>query len=193
MMQRMFCSLLACTVLLAWVLTAAEGSAGTIYKYEDENGCLHFTDLPVSDKYRPFLVFRNHPEVGFEELLRLVKKYSRLYDMDEHLVQAVVQVESAFKPTAVSHAGAQGLMQIMPGTQKDLGLLEPFDPDCNIEAGVRYLKQMVSRFGNVVHALAAYNAGPSQVVRYKGVPPFPETQQYVKKVIALYENLKIRQ
>lgn len=164
--------------------------AGTIYMYEDERGCLHFTDLPTSDEYRPFLVFRDNPNVEHGEIVRLVKKYSRQYGMDEHLVQAVVAIESGYEPRAVSRAGAQGLMQIMPETQKDLGVTEPFDPDCNIEAGVRYLRKLLNDFGNVQHALAAYNAGPSKVIKYKGIPPYKETQQYVRKVLALYDDLR---
>jgi soluble lytic murein transglycosylase-like protein len=99
------------------------------------------------------------------------------------LVHAVVQAESNYQPRARSRAGARGLMQVLPSTARDLGIGNLYDPLNNLEAGVQYLKLLLTRF-DLTHALAAYNAGPAAVVRHQGVPPFPETQRYVDAVVA---------
>jgi soluble lytic murein transglycosylase-like protein len=118
----------------------------------------------------------------------LVDFYAKRHQMDPALVRAVVRAESDFDPRSVSSAGAMGLMQLMPDTAKSLGVSDPFDPAQNLDGGVRYLKQMLQRFGDVPQALAAYNAGPSNVVRYQGIPPFPETQQYVQRVMQYWKG-----
>ena len=100
---------------------------------------------------------------------------------------AVVQIESAFLPRAVSPKGAQGLMQLMPATAAELGVTDPFAPDQNLAAGVRYLSGLLSRYdGDVRRALAAYNAGAASVDRYGGIPPYPETRAYVERVLEVY-------
>ena len=108
------------------------------------------------------------------------------------LIMAVIEVESGYESQAISSAGAEGLMQIMPETQKELGVEKPFDPEENIEAGVRYLRRMLDRFRSVELALAAYNAGPSHVEKYGGIPPFDETRRYVAKVMARLKGDRVR-
>lgn len=105
------------------------------------------------------------------------------------LISAVIAAESAYRPDAVSPAGAQGLMQLMPGTARSLGVQNPFDPLQNVMGGSRYLQQQLQRFGSVEKALAAYNAGPGAVERYGGIPPYPETQNYVRRVMQLLHRL----
>jgi hypothetical protein len=112
----------------------------------------------------------------------IIEKYAAQYDLDPWLVRGVIQVESNFRPTAVSPVGAGGLMQLMPGTASYLGCRDRFDVDQNIAAGARYLRMMLDRFGDEDLMIAAYNAGPGNVERYGGVPPFAETQRYVVKV-----------
>jgi hypothetical protein len=134
-----------------------------------------------------------YPEVIVDtKLLGLVNSHSKKNGLDPRLVYALIEQESRFNPCAVSPKGAQGLMQIMPDTQKLLGLTEPFDPERNIAAGTRYLRSMLDKFQTEVMALAAYNAGPGAVAKHGGVPPYDETKDYVLKVVDRYFMLRLR-
>lgn len=120
-----------------------------------------------------------------ERLARLdstIERAATAHDVPPWLIKAVIAAESAGDPTAVSRAGAKGLMQLMDGTARDLGVKDAFDPEQNIWGGTRYLRVMLDRFGSIPLALAAYNAGPGAVERYGGIPPYSETQNYIRRV-----------
>ncbi len=126
-----------------------------------------------------------------EDIENLIVKYAQKNNLDPDFIKAVVKQESGFNPDAKSKCGAMGLMQLMPATAKSLGVENAFDPEQNIEGGVKYLKSMLNRFDNDPKlALAAYNAGPNAVMKYGDIPPYKETQNYVKNIMSLYENMK---
>ncbi|UQZ89393.1 hypothetical protein C4J81_09360 [Deltaproteobacteria bacterium Smac51] len=128
-------------------------------------------------------------DFNHENMMAHVMAASVKYDLEPALIMAVIKAESAFNPKAVSHAGAQGLMQLMPGTARDMGCRNPFDPRQNIMGGSRYLRLMLDRFGGDVSlALAAYNAGPGRVARHGGIPNIAETKSYVKIVMNNYKK-----
>ena len=119
----------------------------------------------------------------------LIEKYARRYGVDKKLIRAVMRQESGFNPQAVSPKGAMGLMQLMPGTAALMGVTDPWDPEQNIAGGVKYLRRCISQFQDLRHALAAYNAGPENVVKYNGCPPFAETRNYVASVMRNYSGV----
>ncbi len=183
-------------VVLMLLMTAAHAlphsaaAQKAIYAKTDEEGVLCLTDRNA-EGYRVYMVFRDimrqYGHVNRGEIVSIATRWSERYGLDPRLVQSVIEVESGFCNEVTSSAGAEGLMQIMPETQRDLGVTQPFDPNENIAGGVRYLRQMLDRFGSLELALAAYNAGPGNVEKYGGVPPFKETRNYVRKVLALYK------
>jgi ribosomal protein S30 len=165
---------------------------GKNYVYRMKNGKLLLTDRPQKADYADLVqVFEARKEqffIKYGEYYRnkydtLVQKYSMLNGLDPELVHAVIQVESGYDYTAVSPAGAKGLMQLMDYTANDLGVMNVFDPRENIRAGTVYLSKMMDKYeGNLDFALAAYNAGPTAVDRYKGVPAYKETKNYIKRI-----------
>ncbi|HEM45662.1 MAG TPA: DUF4124 domain-containing protein [Alphaproteobacteria bacterium] len=190
-------------VLVAGLALAAGAAPGTatagtgIYRYIDAEGVVHFSDTPHDARYRPLeklppelaLSRPAHPEAPAQHVFdALIARTARDCGVDPALVKAVVAAESNFEIEAVSRVGAQGLMQLMPATAAELGVEAPFQPLQNLKGGVRYLKQMLDRYGDVERALAAYNAGPAAVDRHGGIPPYRETQAYVKRVLNYYRG-----
>lgn len=132
-----------------------------------------------------------HEEKAERNFDHIIQRVAKSYDVDPALVRAIIMAESSYNPRAVSKKGAKGLMQLMPKTAKYLGIEDSFDPEHNIDGGVRYFKELLNQFnGNVKLALAAYNAGSRRVREYKGIPPFKATQLYVKKVFEYHKRYK---
>src|SRR5262245_21920813 len=184
---------------LVWLgiglLTASQASAGgAIYSFIGPDGVIHFTDAPRDRRFKrmpdPKVERRrpSRPPPARWEYDGLIGLTARQHEVEPALVKAVIAAESNFDPEAVSRKGAQGLMQLMPVTGTDLGLEDPFQPGDNVRAGTRYLRTMLDRYGDMERAVAAYNAGPAAVDRYGGVPPYPETQAYVRRVLTYYRH-----
>lgn len=192
---------LVMTASVALVMAASYGSAGDIYRREDEDGVLHFTDTPNEPGFKIFMrdlkkekklrTSFNLTRYGrpTEEFEPIIAQCCTDFGVERSLVKAVIHAESAYNPQAVSPKGAQGLMQLMPGTAQDLKVVNSFDPQDNIRGGVKYLRFLLDTFrGDVPKALAAYNAGLSKVAKYGGIPPYEETRNYVSRVLALQKN-----
>ncbi len=179
-------------ILIGFLFVAPhDGDAGKIYFYIDEQGAYHYSDTPTSSKYVPSSLDFPEPagDLSIAAYDRIIREAARSNDVEYALVKAVIKAESAFNPEAVSTAGARGLMQIMPANFDTFGLGDPSDPEENIHAGTRYLKQLLTRYDDDLHlALAAYNAGPKAVDHYGDIPPYPETQKYVDRVLAYYDR-----
>jgi soluble lytic murein transglycosylase-like protein len=178
--------------------------AASIYVCEDKGGGQRFTNTPDSASCRVFSKKRSSPfpssgrytknrreSFGASRYDSQIVYYGKRYNVDPSLIKAVIRTESSFNRYAVSKRGAQGLMQLMPGTAQDLNIIDPFNPNQNIEGGTRYLRSLLDTFdGDLPKTLAAYNAGPSLVKRVNRVPKIPETVRYVKKVLAYYKGYK---
>ena len=171
--------------------------ASSLYRRVDEEGVTHFTNAPTDPRFKQVGGLSGTaqgwfrlPEVVRTRYSQEIREIAARHRVDADLVEAVIRVESAFNPRAVSNKGAQGLMQLMPRTASALGVRNVFDPYQNIEGGVRHLRYLLDRYpGNVPLALAAYNAGEKAVDQYHGIPPYGETTQYVQKILGQSPSL----
>jgi soluble lytic murein transglycosylase len=167
-----------------------------IYMYIDENGVMHFTNAPTSNEHEYKIYIKEKTAVS--KKFYSTNKYDHFIadaadqtGVDSRLLKAMIKAESDFDPRAVSSKGAMGLMQIMPENFKMLNIENPFDPWQNIRAGAEYFQKMYERFnGKLALSLAAYNAGPTAVDRYKRIPPYQETEEYVRRVLRYYRTFK---
>ena len=186
--------LLATVTLVGALATPASGAADEIYSFVDGAGVIHYTNVPQDARYR--VVIASRAGRAAPPLLRRTSAFddhiraaAQKYGLAPPLVKAVMAAESNFNPAAISEKGATGLMQLMPGTARDMYVYDMLDPAQNIEGGARYLRLLHDQFGgDLERVLAAYNAGPKRVRRSGGaVPAIPETQAYVRKVLGLYK------
>lgn len=172
-------------------------ASADVYKFVDKHGVIHLTDTPAGPGYK--LILRTKRPPGRARVAKSAanrKRYSPIIDemarrarVDRALVHAVVSAESSYDPKAVSSAGAVGLMQLMPATAKRYGVHDRKDPAQNVWAGVRYLRDLLAQFNDLSLALAAYNAGENAVIQYgRKIPPYKETQQYVRRVLQYYRR-----
>ena len=161
-----------------------------IYRYVDKDGVWHFTNVRTDAQYKLYIkTTRKTPSKFIKEYEGIILQASRRFDVDVSLVKAIIKAESYFDHKAVSHKGAQGLMQLMPQTSDAMAVENPFDPEENIFGGTRYLSLLLKRFNNDKRlAVAAYNAGPERVEACNGIPPIAETEQFVKKVMNYYRD-----
>jgi len=201
-----------------WIVCAAlavgfvaRPAMADIFTYKDDNGVVHFTNIPSNDKrYKLLRKEGDNPVPTVASLARastwlpsetLIQQYSPIIErasiahgVEKALVHAVISAESGYNPSAISRAGAIGIMQLMPGTAKRYGVTNSLDPVQNINGGVRYLKDLLVMFnGNIELAVAAYNAGENAVVRYGNrIPPYAETVHYVPKVLGFYRKFQTK-
>jgi hypothetical protein len=171
-------------LLPAWPLW---GQAA-VFVHVDQDGTSHFTDAPTSRHFQPVPAFGLPPDVNLVqgEYADLINEIATQEGVDPDLVKAIIKVESNFNQFAISRKGARGLMQLMPGTAGRYAVSNAFDAEGNIRGGVRYLRYLQDIFGNLSLALASYNAGENAVLRHRSIPPFPETKQYVRRVLYHY-------
>lgn len=169
-------------------------SHADIYKYEDEEGVLHLTNVPSNPKAKYVMIMKEKrvhfpKNIDIRQYDKIISKAAGKFNLDVALIKAVIKAESNFNHRAVSRAGAKGLMQLMPQTASALNVDDVFHPGDNIEGGARYLRYLLNLYrGNLTLALAAYNAGEGAVAKYNyAVPPYRETQDYVRRVLAFYQ------
>ncbi len=166
------------------------------YNYTDEDGVVHITNVPTSSKYRWMMGEKKVPKPNVEKANNkrfedIIYSASARYGIDPTLVKAIVKAESDFDSMAISNKGARGLMQLMPETARTMGVRDIHDPEENIEGGIRKLSLLLNMFDRDVNlAVAAYNAGEQAVLKYRDVPPYTETRNYVKKVLHYYNLYK---
>ena len=166
-----------------------------IYRYVDEDGVIHFSNVPNHYRYRLYISDgKMDYRAYFDRYDKIIKQAALKHGIDSTLIKAVIRAESDFDKNAVSSKGAQGLMQLMPETAKDLEVEDSFDPVENIHAGVRYLKRQLKNFQNDVSlALAAYNAGENAVRRYgHRIPPYTETRTFVDRVLRYWDEFNLQ-
>jgi soluble lytic murein transglycosylase-like protein len=189
--------MLAVLLCIALLFTAMESRAD-IFMQVSEDGTVSFSNAPTSQKSK---VVMKEAETATSRKAsfsgsgkggpfhQIAEEKAKRHNLDPRLIKAVIKAESNWNPYAVSPKGARGLMQLMPGTASDLGVMNIFDPEENIEGGVRYLKYLLEKFnGDTTLAIAAYNAGPTRVEQTMSVPAIPETINYVRRVKNLYSG-----
>ncbi len=188
------CWLAIILILILGCATFIPGDlSAEIYSYTDEDGVLHFSNAPTSARYRyagpensmhASIYYSGGRMTTYDDIIR---EASRHHGMRFELIKAMIHAESNFNPNAISPSGAIGLMQIMPDNLNAFGISDPFDPRDNIMGGTRYLKQLMEKYNRDLSlTLAAYNAGPGAVDKYNDIPPYPETEDYVEKVLTYY-------
>ncbi|HDR14952.1 MAG TPA: DUF4124 domain-containing protein [Desulfobacteraceae bacterium] len=172
------------TMITAMLFSTVTARAD-IYRYVDGEGVIHFSNVPSDSRYTIFMrAAKKDPARYIRDYDDIISRAAHDFGVDRALIKAVIKAESDFNHQAVSHKGAQGLMQLMPQTAHVLDVRDPFDPEANIMGGTRYLSSLLKRFNGDLHlALAAYNAGPERVEMHRGVPPFKETRGFVDRVL----------
>ncbi len=194
-------------LLVAFGLLLVASAEAQTFKLEGPDGTVHFTNAPTDPRYRrmgfvvpppPPALLPSGPgsiparpiaaTVNANRFDDFIRDAANRYSVPERLIRAVIRVESGFNPRAISRKGARGLMQLMPDTASLLGVRDSFDPSENIAGGVRHLRGLIDRLGDLPLVLAAYNAGERAVASHRGIPPYPETHDYVTRVLELFND-----
>lgn len=185
----------ATAVLTVFIITTANVAHADIYKYVDNEGVLHLTNVPTDHNVKYVMIMREkrilfQANLDVSKYDELINKAANKFKLDSALIKAIIKAESNFNHRAVSRVGAQGLMQLMPKTASSMNVEDSFHPEKNIEGGARYLRYLINTYkGDLTLALAAYNAGEKAVAKYNyNVPPYRETQNYVKRVFSFYKS-----
>jgi len=169
-----------------WIAPAP--ASADVYYYKDSQGVLTFTNVPNHGGYRRMIRDNTAPSTVNRSYEELILAASGRHNVNADLIRAVIKAESDFRSNARSHKGAMGLMQLMPETARLHNVADAYDPGENVEGGVRHLKMLLERYqGDLQLSLAAYNAGSSAVEKHGGIPPFAETQEYVRRVLRFYD------
>lgn len=199
-LQGFYISLLLVMQVCLTVFIPVQPACADIYRYEDEEGIIHFTDAPTDRRFKVFM-----RDLKRDKLLRtrfllpsasnpaeyenIIRASADKYGVSASLIKAVIHAESGYNPNAISRKGASGLMQLMPGTARSLKVSNSLDPKDNVEGGVKYLRFLLDTFrGDVSLALAAYNAGLNKVAKFGGIPPYTETRTYVNRVLSYMQS-----
>jgi soluble lytic murein transglycosylase-like protein len=195
-----FCTALllkSCVVVFALIVSTSNIAHADIYKYVDNEGVLHLTNVPSIPKAKYVLILKEkriifQPDIDVNRYDQIIRRAADKFKIDSALIKAIIKAESNFNHQAVSRVGARGLMQLMPATASALQVEDAFHPENNIEGGARYLRYLLNNYrGNLSLTLAAYNAGEGTVARYNNnVPPFRETQNYINRVLSYYRDFQ---
>jgi soluble lytic murein transglycosylase-like protein len=187
--------LIIMVVLASFIISTHNVAHADIYKYVDKEGVLHLTNVPSDHNAKYVMIMKEkrilfHASIDVNKYDDIITKTADKFKLDSALIKAVIKAESNFNHRAVSPVGAQGLMQLMPKTASSLNVEDSFHPEKNIEGGARYLRYLLNAYrGDLTLALAAYNAGEKAVAKYNyNVPPYRETQNYVKRVLSFYRT-----
>jgi len=177
-------------IICVFLFLGSVSARAEIYRYVDEKGIWHFTNIRSDSRYKLYLPSSSSNSVTIiTEYGYIIDQAAEKFDMDASLIKAVIKAESDFNYRAVSKTGARGLMQLMPGTAEAMNVDNPFNPEENIFGGTKYLSSLIERYNNnKIKAVAAYNAGPTNVDNHNGIPPFPETEAFVRRVFTYYEE-----
>ena len=187
--------LLQCLGILGAFLWLSPPVFADVYVYKDKNGVMTFTNVPTHTGFRRVLKEGNGPRTAASSFNAsydsLIRTASGRHSVDADLIRAVIKTESDFNATARSHKGAMGLMQLMPDTARLHNVVDAYDPGENVEGGVRHLRMLLDRYqGDLELSLAAYNAGSGAVEKHRGIPPFAETKEYVRRVLRFYDSYR---
>ena len=190
--MKTLCAFITAAVFLINIIYPS-AAAADIYMRIGKNGTVYFSNVPVSSGYNLYMRTerkgRDISVYGRVLYKNIILKASKKYNVSPKLIEAVIKAESGFNIKAVSDKGAEGLMQLMPQTQRKLDVTNPFNPSQNIYGGTEYLKSLIAKYrGNLPLALAAYNAGSKAVKKYGGIPPYDETRNYVNEVMQYYKE-----